>query len=122
MNTQFKEFNEKFFSKCKRTIKWFDQEGLFTMSDNRVVRITIDDIGTRDHFNGYMVEIYNNQNGIIIKKFFKFHHYLTMIDRQGSDSYSHVWKYKNEFDWYISQPKDTKEMTDKIFQWIDSFM
>lgn len=121
----FKKVNEEFFSKCKRTIKWFDKQGLFVMSDNRVVTITLDDVGTHNHFNGYWVEIINNRNGSVVKKFFRFQDHLTMIHRKETSRFYHIW-FRNEssgdkLEWYISTPKDTKEMCDVIFEWIDTF-
>ena len=119
----FKKLNEEFFSKCKRTIKWFDKQGLFVMSDNRVVTITLDDVGTRNYFNGYLVEIINNRNGGIVKKFFRFQDHLTMVHREDTSKYYHIWLSENntKLEWYISKPKDTKEMCDVIFEWIDTF-
>lgn len=116
----FKNFNEEFFSKCKRKIEWYDVEGLFVMDGDRVVRITIDDIGTKDHYNGYMVEIINNKSGTIVKKFFRFKHHLEFIHRN-REEHSHVWYSGGKFEWYISRPKDTKVMCETIFKWIDTF-
>jgi hypothetical protein len=117
----FKKFNEDFFSKSKRTIKWYDKEGLFVMDNERVVRITIDDVGTKDNYNGYMVEIINNKQGTIVKKFFRFKEHLEFTHRDTSKHF-HVWFNNDNFDWYISTPKETKSMCDRMFDWIDTFM
>jgi hypothetical protein len=119
MKTIFKDFNQNFFSKSKN-ITWFDKEGFYTLDENRVVRITIDDVGTRDHFNGYLVEILNKLEGVIVKKFFRFEHHLIMIHNHRTDYY-HVWYNNDKLDWYISRPKDTKEMCKKIFEWVEIF-
>ena len=116
----FKKFNEDFFSKCKRTIKWFDREGLFVMDNDRVVRITLDDVGTKNDYNGYMVEIINNKQGTIVKKFFRFKEHLEFVHRDTS-KYFHVWLSNDKLDWYISRPKETKPMCDTMFDWIDTF-
>jgi hypothetical protein len=121
MNERFKKFNENFFSKSKQKIVWYDRQGVFNLDDTRVVTITIDDIGTRDQYNGYVVEIFNKFNGTIIKKFFKFENFLTFRHRTESEKHYHVWLYRNEFEWYISVPTNTKEMSDKIFDWINQF-
>jgi hypothetical protein len=117
----FKEFNKEFFSKCKRTIKWYDKEGLFVMDKDRVVRITIDDVGTSNYYNGYWVEIINNKQGTIVKKFFRFKEHMEFTHRDTS-KYFHVWYNNDKFEWYISRPKETKTMCDTIFDWVDTFM
>ncbi len=120
MTNIFKKFNEDFFSKSNRTIKWYDKQGVFQTTDG-VVTITIDDLGTSDNYNGYWVEKINLRFGTIVKKFFRFKDHLTMVHRNEQDKYCHVWLYNDTFEWYISKPKDTKEMTDVIFDWIDNF-
>ena len=125
MKTIFKDFNQNFFSKSKN-ITWFDKEGFYTLDENRVVRITLDDVGTRDHFNGYLVEILNKLEGVIVKKFFRFEHHLIMIHKTDLPNYHrtdyyHVWYNNDKLDWYISRPKDTKEMCKKIFEWVEIF-
>jgi hypothetical protein len=122
MTNKYKVFNEKFFSKFKKPIKWYDTQGVCEFSDDRVVTFNIDDVGVNGNYNGYWVEIYNKMNGnLIIKKFFRFSNYLTMVHRDSSSETYHVWNRNSEFDWYISRPKDTKEMTDVIFDWIGHF-
>jgi len=120
MTNTFKTFNEGFFSKSNRTIKWYDKQGLFQTSDG-VVTITIDNERNHDHYNGYLVEIINPRVGSIVKKFFRFSDHLTMIHQSEQDKYYHVWLQGGRFEWYMSIPKDTKEMTDVIFDWIDTF-
>jgi len=125
MKTIFKDFNQNFFSKSKN-ITWFDKEGFYTLDENRVVRITIDDPSTRDSFTGYWIEIIHKVNGLIVKKFFRFEHHLTMIHKTDLSKFSktdyyQVWYNNGYFDWYISRPKDTKEMCDKIFEWVEMF-
>jgi len=102
-------------------ITWYDKQGVMKLDDQRVVTITIDDVGTRDHYNGYHVEIVNKFNGTIIKKWFRFNDHLTMIHRSQNDEYYHVWYQRGEFDWYISRPKDNKEMVKVIMDWINQF-
>ena len=120
MNNVFKKFNEDFFSSTKKIV-WYDKEGVMNLDDTRVVTITIDDVGIRDNFNGYRVKIVNKFNGTIVEKFFKFVHFLTMKHRSERDKFYHVWYNRDEFDWYISRPTKTKEMVDKIFEWIEQF-
>jgi len=120
MDNVFKKFNEDFFSSTKKIV-WYDKEGVMNLDDTRVVTITIDDVGTRDNFNGYRVKIVNKFNGTIVEKFFKFKDFLTMKHRSERDKFYHVWYNRDEFDWYISRPTKTKEMVDKIFEWIEQF-
>ena len=122
MENIFKTFNENFFEDSKRNITWYDSEGVYVMDTNRVVTITLTDLGTRDHYNGYMVEIFDKNNGSIIKKFFRFQFHLEMIHRKsGSDNYYHVWYNNGKLDWYISRPKNTNVMINTIFDWLDKF-
>ena len=121
MNEIIKKFNEKFFSKSKDKIVWYDKQGVFNLDDTRVVTITINDLGVRDQFNGYEIEIINKMRGTIVSKFFRFENYLTFEHRSPRDKYYHVWSNGGTFDWYISRPIDTKEMTDKISQYINQF-
>ena len=79
MKTYFKEFNEEFFKgKGLPKVNWFDREGVYSihvqnrLADERVVRITLEDLGTKNSFNGYMVEILSKSEGLIAKKFFRF--------------------------------------------------
>jgi len=120
MKTIFKDFNQNFFSSSKH-INWFDEEVVYKLDDNRVIRITLQDIGTRNNFNGYLVEIINKTEGVNVKKFFKFGQYLTMIHRPNTEHYCHVWLCDNNLNWYISRPKDTKELCKKIFEWVEMF-
>ena len=119
----FKIFNDNFF-RSEKNITWYDKQGVMKLDNNRIVTITIDYVGTRDDYNGYLVEIVNKQNGTITKKFFRFDDHLDMIHRENSNQsnqYSHVWLYRGEFDWYISKPKNTKQMVDTIMDWINMF-
>ena len=119
MENVFKTFNKDFFKSVK-DITWFDKQGVLKLDENRLVLITIDDVGTRDSYNGYWVEILNKFNGTIIKRFFKFNDHLTMIHRPGHKA-CHVWYNNEQFEWYISIPKNPKEMTAVIMDWITMF-
>ena len=119
MENVFKTFNIDFF-KSQKDITWYDKQGILILDDNRVVTITIDDVGTHDSYNGYWVEIFNKTNGPIIKKFFRFSDHLTM-NHYDTQQYFHVWYNNKKFEWYISRPKDPKEMVNIIFDWINKF-
>lgn len=119
MKDLFKNFNEEFW-KSQKNITWYDKQGVMNLGDQRVVTITIDDVGTRDNYNGYHVEIINKFNGTIVKKWFRFIDHLTMVHRDKSEYY-HVWLNSGKCDWYISRPKDTKEMVKVIMDWIEKF-
>ena len=54
MENIFKTFNENFFKDSKMNITWYDSDGVYVMDKNRVVTITLTDLGTRDNYNGYM--------------------------------------------------------------------
>ena len=115
----FSEFNKNFFK--SKQIEWYDKSGVMNLDDNRVVTITIDDIGTRDNYNGYMVEIYNKHQGSIVKKWFRFVDHLEFTHRDDRTKYYHVWLNSGNFEWYISRPKDTKVMVKTIFDFIERF-
>ena len=74
-----------------------------------------------DQINPLISKIVNKFNGTIVEKFFKFKDFLTMRHKSERDKYYHVWYNRDEFDWYISRPIKTKEMVDKIFEWIEQF-
>jgi hypothetical protein len=45
-----------------------------------------------------------------------------MVHRDNhTQEYCHVWLNSGKFDWYISRPKDTKEMVKVIMDWIEKF-
>jgi hypothetical protein len=124
MNNIFKEFNKNFFTPhTSLGIKWFDKEGLTTLDDNRVVSIKIDDLGTRDHYSGYWVEIIDKHQGTINKKFFRFRDHLEFKHRNENTMYYHVWYSDGgkSFEWYISKPLSTKPMVDTITDFINYF-
>ena len=130
MKTYFKKFNEEFFKGSEFSrIEWFDIEGVYNIYAqnsfyDKVVRITLEDRGTRDHFNGYLVEVISKTEGLIAKKFFRFEHHLEMIHRKSSDKsleYYHAWLHDDKLEWYISRPKNTEDMCTAIFEWINFF-
>ena len=120
MKDVFKNFNQDFW-KSEKTITWYDKQGVMSLDEQRVVTITIDDVGTRDNYNGYHVEILNKNNGTIVKKWFRFVDHLTMFHRDPKTVYYHVWLNSGNFDWYISRPKDTKEFVKVVMSWINQF-
>ena len=115
MDDRLKRFNQDFFKSVKG-ITWYDKEGIMEMDDNRRVVLEIDDVGTRHHYVGYWVKIYNKTNGLIVQKFFRFQFFLEFIHK--GQVYYHVW-YKDDLDWYISRPKSTKPMVDVMMDFID---
>ena len=123
MKNIFKNFNEDFW-KSEKSITWYDKQGVMVLDDQRVVTITIDDVGTRDNYNGYHVEIINKVQGTIVKKWFRFQDHLTMVHRGDSNirqEYCHVWLNSGKVDWYISRPKDSKEMVKVIMDYVNKF-
>lgn len=121
MENKYKKFNLNFFKKTNLPIHWFDKDGIVSFP-NYVVRLTIDDVGTHNNYNGYWVEIIHKTNCLISKKFFRFVDHLEMIHRDNEFENCHVWHKYDEFDWYISRPKDTKPMVDVIERWIEFFV
>jgi hypothetical protein len=119
MNNQFKEFNENLFKSVKE-IKWYDQEGVMSLDDNRYIIFRLDDVGTRDHYNGYWVEVYNKVSGLVNKKFFRFKYHLDMSHRSERDKYYHVWYRDNDLDWYISRPKNSNEYVKILMDYINN--
>lgn len=119
MKDVFKNFNETFW-KSQKSITWYDKQGVMNLDEQRVVTITIDDLGHKDYYNGYHVEILNKFEGTIVKKWFRFQDHLTMVHRD-RQPYYHVWLNRDNFDWYISRPKDTKEFVKVVMDWINQF-
>ena len=130
MRTNFKEFNQTFFSSSKDHIKWFDDDGFMTSVSYKnsnevvvkVIQFTLDNPFSKNDYSGYTVKIFDKGNGLIVKKFFKFEDYLTMKHRTDKQDYCHVWLRDNKLDWYISTPIDTNEMCEKIFEWVKIFI
>lgn len=119
MDNIFKTFNKNFFKSVKN-ITWYDKQGIMPLDDYRIVIITLDDARTSDSYNGYWVEIVNKLNGSINRRFFRFIDHLTMIHKD-ENKFCHVWHNGDTLKWYISYPKDPKEMTDIIIDWIKNF-
>jgi hypothetical protein len=130
MRTNFKEFNQTFFSSSKDHIKWFDNDGFMTSVSYKnsnevvvkVIQFTLDNPFSKNDYSGYTVKIFDKGNGLIVKKFFDFEDYLTMKHRPDTQDYCHVWLHDNKLDWYISTPIDTNEMCEKIFEWVKIFI
>jgi hypothetical protein len=123
MENLFKKFNQEFFKKSRHDIvlEFFDKDCLYDVDNNFVVRLTIDDNGIRDNYNGYFVEIIHKKNGSVCKKFFRFSDYLEMNHRD-SQNFCHVWLNEGTFEWYISTPKDVNQMVIEIERWLDIFL
>ena len=56
----------------------------------------------------------------------QFEEHLTMIHKQLDSRYTktdyyHAWLNDEKLDWYMSRPKDTKEMCERIFEWVNYF-
>lgn len=120
MENLFKKMNEEIF-KSQKNITWYDQSGIMKLDNERFVQFTLDDFGTRDHFNGYVVEVFNRTSGLIHKKFFRFQFHLEFNHRGNNphDKYYHIWYNNGNLDWYISRPKDCKEFVKIIMDFID---
>lgn len=119
MKDVFKNFNETFW-KSEKSITWYDKQGVMSLDEQRVVTFTIDDIGHRDNYIGYHVEILNKFEGTIVRKWFRFQDHLTMVHRD-RQPYYHVWFNSGNLEWYISRPKDTKEFVKVVMDWINQF-
>ena len=120
MENVFKKFNEDFW-KSEKSITWYDTQGVMNLDDQRVVTFSIEERGMRDHYVGYNVKIYNKTQGEIVSKFFRFKDHLEMVHRENTSEQYHVWSVDGKFDWYISRPKNTKEMVKVIMDWISMF-
>lgn len=118
MTNVFKEMNETIFKGVKG-ITWYDKDGIMNLDETRYVLFILDDVGTRDHFVGYWVEIHNRNNGLISKKFFRFQYHMEFIDRPNTQSFYHIWYNQGNLDWYISRPKDTKKYVKVLMDYIE---
>lgn len=124
MENVFVNFNKEFFKGISR-IEWFDKLGIVDLDDGRLAVITIDDNGTKDHFNGYWVEIVSKTNGTIYKKFFYFKRHLDFVYKSNSPYTTknfHAWFMDGNLDWSMATPKSTKPMVDTIFSFINRFL
>ena len=114
----FKSINESIFKGVKG-ISWYDRDGIMNLDETRYVRFLLDDIGTKDNFVGYWVEVYNRNNGLISKKFFRFQYHMEFIHNPKTQNYYHIWCYQGILDWYISRPKDTKKYVKTLMDYIE---
>jgi hypothetical protein len=89
------------------------------LDENRYVQFELDDVGTKDHFNGYWVEVYNRNNGLISKKFFRFQYHMEFTHRDSRTNHYHIWYNQGNLDWYISRPKDTKIYVKILMDYIE---
>ncbi len=117
MENIFKSMNESIFKSVKG-IAWYDKDGIMELDEIKYVRFILDDVGTRDNFNGHWVEIYNRNNGLISKKFLRFQYNMEFIHRD-DDKYYHIWYHRNILEWYVSRPKDTKQYVKILMDYIN---
>ena len=120
MDNIFSKFNKDFFKSVKN-ITWYDQQGVMELDKDRLVFFEIDDVGTRDNYNGYRVKILNKSSGLIEQRFFLFKHHLEFNHRSDRDLFYHIWYNNGKFEWYISTPKNTKKMVDIMMDWVNKF-
>lgn len=124
MINPFVKFNTEFFkSGLGFPVKWYDKEGIIELDENRLVSITIDDIGCRNHYVGYWVEIINKHKGTIYKKFFRFEDHMEFKHRDSSKYYyTHIED--EDLKWYISKPTpyEPENMCKTISSFITKFI
>ena len=118
MTNVFKEMNETIFKGVKG-ITWYDKEGIMNLDETRYVRLILDDLSCRDRYDGYWVEVYNRNNGVISKKFFMFEYHMEFTHRIDLTNNYHIWYYEDKLDWYISRPKDTKKYVKILMGYIE---
>jgi hypothetical protein len=117
MGNVFKTFNQNFF-KNRNDIRWFDKQGVLPLFNGSFVLITLSDSRTHNQYDCYEIKIINQIRGTLIEKRFMFKDYLEMVHRDSS-KYYHVWYDEDRFDWYISHPKNTKELVQEIMDFIN---
>jgi len=117
MDNVFKKMNESIFKGVKMT--WFDVDGIMELDETRYVRIVLDDVGTHNSYNGHWVEVFNRQNGLISKKFFRFKNHMEFIHRDTGQNYFHIWLSDGKLDWYISRPKNVKDYVKILMDYIE---
>lgn len=118
MENTFKIFNEKFFA-GKKQIKWLDKDGF--IEAEHPVRITVDDRGIKDHFNCYLVRVYNKERGVIAEKTFYFKDYMDFSQRDQGSQHRHAWYNRGELGWYIDRPLTTAPLVKAVFGFIDLY-
>lgn len=99
-------------------IKWFDKEGILNINDDLYISIKIDDIGYKNQYNGFHVDVYHRSNGLLKSKFFWFSDYLKL---------HHLMLYNKKLDWYtvidnihcpVPTTSEVKKYVDEIKEYI----
>lgn len=117
MTNVFKQMNESIFKSAE--ITWFDLDGIMDLDETRYVRFVLDTHGVNGNYEGHWVEVYNRQNGLISKKFFRFKNHMEFIHRDTGQNYFHIWLDRDgKLDWYISKPKNVDDYVNVILQYI----
>lgn len=130
MNT-FESFNKSVFNHysipkdCKALLKpakWFDRSLMLNFGEGLVAKITVDDLGCKDHFNCFQVKIINKAEGTVDQKTFRFKDYIIFEQSNHAGSnYYHAWHDRGELKWYICRPTDVKPIVKAICDYINLF-
>lgn len=116
---------------------WQGKCGTLVLDDDRRVTATLDDVGTRDHYNGIRVKVISKTNGEIVTKWFAFDDHLDPADRLDGCEYRslgglkgaghpypgspcfYAWRNRGEIGWYIANPATPSDFTEAVELWID---
>lgn len=100
-------FCAKTFKVPSRAATWLDVVGLVPMSDRRLARIEVSDLGHSDHYSSLLVKIVHTATGTIDAKTFRFVDYLDEREDDRDDLPNvqpHIWTQGGRFEWYIAVP------------------
>lgn len=114
---------------------WQGKTGTLVLDEDRRVTLTLDDVGTRDHFNGMRAKLVSKTNGEIVVKWFAFDDHLDPADRldgrehrfEGHKSFGHpypgntcyyAWRNSGNIGWYIANPATPSDFTEAVEEWI----
>lgn len=118
MKEIFKKKCEELF-KSYKGIRWFDKEGIQDINENFFISFRLDDIGSKDYFNGFHVDIHNKKTGCVKQKFFWFRDYFQLRSMTFFEKNKLEWQRSINSD-YLPEPTslEIKAYVDEIKQYI----
>lgn len=118
---------------------WQGKTGTLVLDEDRRVTVTLDDVGTRDHFNGMRAKVISKTNGEIVVQWFAFDDHLDPADRLDGRFYRYLgggksegypypgnpcfyaWRNGGKIGWYIANPATPSDFTEAVEEWITTW-
>jgi len=121
--------------KIKSLIEWFDFAGICELDNGNLAKIELVSRLQAGAYVGFLVKIINIKRGLIDEHYFPFDLYLNSKDFKdircgGKGDSSPLPPFngfyatsgiKNNFSWYIFEPKNTASICDAILKYISTF-